>query len=226
MVRNGDGLHPQYTLVKNQKDGLWFVFLHINHPSYKIPHMDPSLVSLSKFLSLVLRHKPETIDIKLDRHGWADIDELLEAANRAGKQLTSELLFRVIDENDKQRFTLNEDETKVRANQGHSVDVDLGLSAKEPPNVLFHGTVKRFLESIRSKGLLPRNRQYVHLSPDLKTATDVGKRRGRPIILRIAASEMSSDGFEFYLSKNGVWLTDKVPSQYVAFPTNEDDAPQ
>jgi putative RNA 2'-phosphotransferase len=176
------------------------------------------LIRTSKFLSLVLRHQPEVIGLVLDEHGWAEIDALIEAANRSGKSLTRELLFRVVRENDKQRFALSDDQTKIRASQGHSIGVDLGLEPVEPPGVLFHGTIERFLASIRREGLKPGSRQHVHLSPDAVTAAKVGQRRGTPIILEVRASEMHGAGFRFYLSANGVWLADHVPAKYICFP--------
>jgi len=183
--------------------------------------MDKRLVRTSKFLSLVLRHKPETIGLTIDEHGWADVDELIAAASRAGRALDRPLLLRVVEENDKQRFALSDDGQRIRASQGHSIDVDLELNAVEPPEMLYHGTVKRFLKSIREDGLRPRSRRYVHLSPDVDTATAVGKRRGKPVILRILAGAMGKDGYTFYCSANGVWLTDHVPVQYIRFPESQ-----
>ena len=180
--------------------------------------MDRSLISTSKFLSLVLRHRPETIDLELDPQGWVTIDELLAAARRAGRPISRELLTRVVRENDKRRFAISDDQLRIRASQGHSVDVDLGLDSVEPPGELFHGTVKKFLRSIRQQGLKPRSRQHVHLSPDVETATAVGNRRGEAIILIVASGRMHAEGFAFYLSANGVWLTDHVPSGYIRFP--------
>lgn len=177
--------------------------------------MDRSLLSTSKFLSLVLRHKPEEIGLELDRNGWADISALIQAANRSGRELDYDLLIRVVHENDKQRFAISEDGTRIRANQGHSLDVDLALEPKQPPILLYHGTVERYLPSILEQGLMPGSRQYVHLSADTRTAEIVGKRRGKPVILVIAAAEMHSAGNEFYLSQNGVWLTNHVPVRYI-----------
>lgn len=180
--------------------------------------MDRSLVGTSKFLSLVLRHQPETIGLALDESGWADIEELLAAANQSGRRLNRELLFRVVNENDKRRFAISEDATKIRASQGHSIEIDLGLQPTEPPQLLYHGTVKRFLASIMQKGLEAGSRQHVHLSRNRKTATSVGKRRGSPVILTIDSAAMHSDGYEFYLSANDVWLTVEVPVPYIRFP--------
>lgn len=177
--------------------------------------MKRDLISTSKFLSLVLRHRPETIGIRLDPQGWVDISQLISAANQSGKYLTRSLLERVVKENDKRRFAISDDGQRIRANQGHSVAVDLGLTAVEPPERLYHGTVIRFLDSIHRHGLVSGNRQHVHLSPDIKTASKVGLRRGRPVILVIDSQRMWKDGFEFYCSENGIWLTETVPPEYL-----------
>jgi len=177
--------------------------------------MDRELITTSKFLSLVLRHHPETIGIFLDEQGWVEIDELLAATNRFDRKLIRPLLDRVVRENDKQRFAISADGTRIRANQGHSIDVDLGLQPTQPPELLYHGTIARFLDSIRTSGLERGSRQYVHLSPDVETAHKVGQRRGRPIVLLIEAGRMFHDGHTFYRSANGVWLTDAVPPAYI-----------
>ena len=176
------------------------------------------LVATSKFLSLVLRHKPETVGLVLDANGWADVDELLSLANKAGRPLTRELLERVVAENDKQRFAFSDDGRRIRANQGHSVEIDLALEPAEPPEVLYHGTATRFLESIRATGLHAGNRQYVHLSPDEATAIKVGERHGKPVVLVVQSRAMSSLGHSFYFSANGVWLTERVPVEFIEFP--------
>jgi putative RNA 2'-phosphotransferase len=180
--------------------------------------MDKKLVRISKFLSLVLRHKPETIGLSLDRRGWARVDELIAAANRAGVPLDQALLRQVVEQNDKQRFALSHDGLRIRASQGHSLPVDLGLEPLVPPQFLYHGTASRFLNSIRRQGLVPRGRMHVHLSPDEPTALRVGKRHGKPVVLTVQAGRMHRDGFRFYLSANGVWLTGKVPVEYLVFP--------
>ena len=177
--------------------------------------MDRDLISTSKFLSLVLRHRPEHIGLRLDQQGWVEIDELLAAAGRSGRQLTRPLLERIVRENDKQRFAISPDGKRIRARQGHSVEVDLGLQPVEPPELLFHGTVAKFMDSIRSAGLLRRKRQYVHLSPDVDTARKVGQRRGQPVILVVEAGRMWCDGHAFYRAENGVWLTECVPVEYL-----------
>lgn len=177
------------------------------------------LVSTSKFLSLILRHQPEVIGAKLDREGWLCIDELITQANAHGRALTLELLHEVVATNDKRRFALSDDGLRIRASQGHSVGgVELDLEQKMPHETLYHGTVAPFLDSIRAIGLQKRSRHHVHLSPDEETAIKVGSRRGKPIILRVAAGAMHRDGHPFYLSANEVWLVDAVPVTYLTFP--------
>ena len=171
---------------------------------------------ISKYLSLVLRHDPTVAGITLDAEGWVDVEELLAGAARNGFSFTRAELEEIVRTSDKQRFALSGDAQRIRANQGHSVSVDLGLHPETPPEVLYHGTVERFVSSILSDGLDKRARQHVHLSPDIATATRVGSRRGRPIILKIAAAHMHSAGFRFFRSANGVWLTDQVPPQYIS----------
>ncbi|HEX8272360.1 MAG TPA: RNA 2'-phosphotransferase [Longimicrobiaceae bacterium] len=180
--------------------------------------MDPSLVRASKFLSLVLRHKPEHIGIALDAAGWVGVDELLAAAGRSGFALDRATLERVVADNDKRRFAFSEDGACIRASQGHSVAVELGLEPQPPPDVLFHGTATRFLDSIRREGLKPGSRTHVHLSADEATAITVGQRHGKPAVLRVAAGAMHRDGHAFVRSANGVWLTGAVPAGYIAFP--------
>ncbi len=177
------------------------------------------LLSTSKFLSLVLRHQPEVIGMQLDSEGWLPIDELIRNANQQGKGLTLELLHEVVASCEKKRFALSDDGLMIRANQGHSIpQVELNLSPIEPPNLLYHGTVAPFLESIREQGLLKRSRNHVHLSTDIDTAKKVGTRRGKPVILTILAQAMHQSGHTFYLSANGVWLTDAVPVPFIEFP--------
>jgi putative RNA 2'-phosphotransferase len=179
--------------------------------------MHPPLVRVSKFLSLVLRHDPEKIGLTLDAAGWAEVDELIAAAARSGVDLDRETLARVVAENDKQRFALSPDGRRIRANQGHSVDVDLGLEPRTPPERLFHGTASRFVDSIRASGLHAASRAHVHLSADAETARTVGQRHGTPVVLTIAAGRMHRDGRLFFRSANGVWLTDAVPAEYIGF---------
>lgn len=175
--------------------------------------MNPT--QLSKFLSLVLRHEPGKIGLKVDPQGWVDCSDLIAAAASHGILFDQSGLEEIVRSNEKQRFALNEDHTRIRANQGHSVTVDLGLSLTPPPSVLFHGTVAKFLDSIRSHGLQKGDRHHVHLSADFETAQKVGARRGRPVILKVRAAEMAAMGFEFYRSGNGVWLTDFVPPAFL-----------
>ena len=169
-------------------------------------------------MSLVLRHKPEHLDLTLDENGWVKVDLLLAAMQRQGLDVDRDLLEEVVRDNDKQRFAFNEDRTQIRANQGHSIEVDVELEQKTPPSVLLHGTVEKFLDAIRESGLEKMNRQHVHLSGDLETANKVGSRRGKPVILQIDAAKMEKNGHVFYLSANGVWLTDHVPPGFITFP--------
>jgi len=173
-------------------------------------------VSKSKFLSLVLRHKPEEIGLVLDQNGWASIDELIVLANARGTNLSRPLIESIVANSDKQRFAISVDGMKIRANQGHSVDIALGLAPQTPPERLYHGTATRFLESIRESGLHAGSRQHVHLSQDLATAEKVGSRHGKPVVLTVESGQMARDGHQFYLSDNGVWLTEAVPAKYLA----------
>lgn len=170
---------------------------------------------VSKALSLWLRHAPEAGGLTLDERGWTPVAEVMAALGRAG--LTNEIadLHRAVAENDKQRFELSEEGTRIRARQGHSIDIDLDWPLADPPEHLFHGTVERFVVPIFEQGLRPMARHHVHLSPDISTATNVGARRGDAVILRVAAGAMARAGIEFRLSSNGVWLTDTVPPAYL-----------
>ena len=169
----------------------------------------------SKFLSFVLRHEPGAVGLELSKEGWVRVDDLLSALREHGRPLTREELEAIVATNDKQRFAFSTDGARVRANQGHSVDVELGYESTMPPAVLYHGTVERFLASIRRDGLQKGERRHVHLSATPETAVAVGRRRGRPIVLEVAATEMVSRGFVFYRSENGVWLTDHVPPEFL-----------
>jgi putative RNA 2'-phosphotransferase len=173
--------------------------------------MKPELVSKSKFLSLVLRHKPEEIGLTLDPNGWADVHELLIRS-----KMDLQTLEEIVATNEKKRFAFNEDKTKIRASQGHSIEVDLQYKPAVPPSVLYHGTALRFLDSIMKTGLEKKGRQHVHLSKDTKTALDVGKRHGQPAVLEVDSKEMLARGHKFYLSDNGVWLTDNVPTMFLS----------
>jgi putative RNA 2'-phosphotransferase len=173
----------------------------------------------SKFLSLVLRHRPEVIGLELDENGWASVDELLaKMASEAQKDFTFEELRYIVANNDKKRFAFSDDLRMIRANQGHSVKVDLSLKGKVPPGLLYHGTAIKNLESIRKAGLKKGQRHHVHLSADRDTAIKVGGRHGKPVVLTIAAMNMYQSGIPFFLSENGVWLTDHVPVQFIEFP--------
>jgi putative RNA 2'-phosphotransferase len=174
-------------------------------------------LSSSKFLSLILRHEPSKIGLTLDAQGWANIDELILLSQRNGKRIDRALIEEIVATNNKQRFTISDDGTKIRANQGHSVDIDLGLQPSEPPTMLYHGTATRFLQSIRTQGLLHGSRQHVHLTAEKATAINVGQRHGVPVILSVAARKMHEQGHHFYLSENGVWLTEHVPVSFIAF---------
>ncbi|MCX4907093.1 RNA 2'-phosphotransferase [Streptomyces sp. NBC_00878] len=173
-------------------------------------------VKVSKYLSKHLRHQPERIGLTLDEGGWAEIETLMASAAAHGFTFTRDELDHVVAHNDKRRFAI--EGTRIRASQGHSVEVDLGLAAATPPAYLYHGTVARSLDAIRAEGLRPMNRHDVHLSPDRETATRVGARRGRPVVLSVDAAAMHRDGHEFRVSANGVWLTTAVPPRYLRFP--------
>ena len=173
---------------------------------------------ISKFLSLLLRHTPEKIDLKLDINGWASVNDLIQKSKKQGTIFTMEELEFIVNTNDKKRFTFNKDKTKIRANQGHSIqNIDLSLKTATPPLFLYHGTVDKFIPAIKEKGLQKMNRQHVHLSADKETAIKVGRRRGKPILLTIQSDDMYKEGYEFYLSENNVWLTNHVYPEYIDF---------
>ena len=167
----------------------------------------------SRYLCLILRHKPEVIGITLDEHGWADVEALIEGVSRT-HDLDREILERIVAEDEKGRYSFNEDHTKIRANQGHSVPVDVELEELVPPEVLFHGTGEKYVGSIDRQGLIPKTRLYVHLSDDYGTAVKVGQRHGRPVVYTVDSKRMQEDGYVFYRSVNGVWLTKEVPARY------------
>jgi putative RNA 2'-phosphotransferase len=179
---------------------------------------DRRTVRISKYLAKHLRHEPERIGLTLDPAGWASVTELLAAAERHGFPFTRAELDHVVASNDKKRYAFDETGERIRASQGHSVEVDLDLPVQPPPPVLYHGTVARFLDAIRRDGLRPMNRHAVHLSPDRETADRVGARRGKPVILVVDAARMAADGHEFRVSANGVWLVNAVPPSYLTFP--------
>jgi putative RNA 2'-phosphotransferase len=172
----------------------------------------------SRFLSFVLRHNPDAAGIALDPSGWAKVGELLEAARLAGMHLDREALKVIVDTDPKKRYAMSADGTLIRANYGHSVPVDLGLDALEPPEYLFHGTSEPNLNAIRADGLQPRKRQFVHLSRDAPAAAIVGRRHGRPVVLSVRALEMHAGRHRFYHSESGIWLTKYVPPGYIIFP--------
>ena len=173
-----------------------------------------SLKETSKFISLILRHKPDVIGITLDEHGWANVDELIAGVSKT-HPLNMSMLEQIVAEDEKQRYSFNEDKTLIRANQGHSIPVDVELEEKEPPEILVHGTGEKYVDSISKEGLIPKSRLYVHLSADEETAVKVGQRHGKPVIFKVKSGNMHRDGFKFYCSVNGVWLTKSVPVEYL-----------
>ena len=177
--------------------------------------MDRRLVTTSKYLAKYLRHAPHELGLTLQPGGWVAVDDLLAASNEHGFLISYDELVEVVEANDKQRYAFDVSGELIRANQGHSVEVDLQLEEAEPPELLYHGTVERFLASILANGLARGKRHHVHLSKDVETARKVGARRGKPVILRVDAGGMRRDGYTFFLSVNGVWLTDVVPSAYL-----------
>jgi putative RNA 2'-phosphotransferase len=172
-----------------------------------------SLTEMGKFLCLILRHKPEIVGISLDEHGWANVKDLIEGINQQC-YFDMTTLEKIVVTDNKQRYSFNEDKTKIRANQGHSVDVDVELEEVNPPEYLFHGTGRKYIDSIMKDGLVPKSRLYVHLSDNYNTAINVGMRHGEPVVLCIYAGDMYRDGYKFYRSKNGVWLVKHVPVEY------------
>jgi len=177
-------------------------------------------IQLSKFLSLVLRHKPETIGIQLDENGWVEIGELIEKSNQKGVKFDRETLNHIVEINSKKRFAFNDKCDKIRASQGHSVEIELGYTNQKPPQILFHGTSLTSVQPILETGLKKQNRQHVHLSKDLETAIKVGQRHGKPVVFRVLAEQMYDDNFQFFMSENGVWLTDHVPTNYLELKEN------
>ena len=173
-----------------------------------------SLKETSKYMSLILRHKPDAIGITLDEHGWANVDELI-AGIAKDNEFNMEILEEIVRTDEKQRYSFNEDKTLIRANQGHSIPVDVELEEKEPPEILYHGTGEKYVSSIDAQGLIPKSRLYVHLSKDEETAVKVGSRHGKPVIYIVKAKQMYEDGYKFYISANGVWLTKEVPVKYL-----------
>lgn len=174
-----------------------------------------NLQSVSRYMSLILRHKPEVIGITIDEHGWANVEELIQGIEKNNPGFNMEALEEIVKTDSKQRYSFNDDKTLIRANQGYSIQVDVELTEKEPPCILYHGTGEKYVTSIDKNGLIPKSRLYVHLSQDIETARAVGKRHGKEIIYSVNSAQMYKDGYKFYLSKNGIWLTKKVPMKYL-----------
>ena len=169
---------------------------------------------LSKYISLILRHKPQVIGIELDEHGWADVQELIAGINKT-HNIDFDLLDKIVREDEKQRYSFNYDKTLIRANQGHSIQVDVELKKEIPPEILWHGTGEKYVDSILMEGLIPKSRLYVHLSSDYDTAIKVGSRHGKPVVFKVFAGKMTEAGYEFYKSENGVWMAEYVPKEYI-----------
>ena len=168
------------------------------------------ITSTSKYISLILRHKPEAVGIKIDKHGWANTADLIQAI-----KIDMQTLEYIVETDNKGRYEFNSDRSKIRARQGHSIDVDVELEEREPPAILYHGTAEKYISSIEKYGIIPKGRLYVHLSSDIETAENVGKRHGNPVVIQINTGEMYADGYKFYRSRNGVWLTKFVDSKYI-----------
>ncbi|MBI6528006.1 RNA 2'-phosphotransferase [Proteus vulgaris] len=178
-------------------------------------------VQISRFLSYILRHAPESIGLSLDEQGWGEISQLISLAQKKGTPLTLELISDVVETNDKKRFAVSEDGLFIRAVQGHSLKTTVDYQAITPPKILYHGTATRFIDSIFNRGLIPNGRQYVHLSQDYKTAVNVGNRHGKAVVLIVDSEKMFNEGFEFYQADNGVWLTLSVPIKYLKIEEKE-----
>lgn len=174
---------------------------------------------IGKFISLVLRHQPQKIDLSLDSEGWTEVEQLLTQLAKHGTSINRQQLDYLVEHNNKKRYRYSEDGLRIRAQQGHSIKVDLDYEPVAPPAFLYHGTAERFVESIRQSGLEKRNRHHVHMSGDLETASQVGSRHGKLLILEVDAVRMHEDGYQFFCTPNQVWLTDKVPVEYLIFPT-------
>ena len=177
--------------------------------------MEKQLKHISKFMSLVLRHRPEEIGLTLDENGWANVEELINRMNAKGADANKAIIELIVATNDKKRFAFNEDKTMIRASQGHSIEVELDLQPTTAPDLLYHGTAERSVAGILQSGIQKQSRQHVHLSETIETAKAVGSRHGRPVIFIIDAKQMQADGLVFYLSANKVWLSDDIPSQYI-----------
>ena len=182
---------------------------------------EKQIASISKFLSLVLRHQPETIGIELDQNGWTDVVTLLEKSNSYGIKLDIETLKHIVETNSKKRFAFNDTFDRIRASQGHSVEIELGYTSQKPPEILYHGTGEKSVQSILDTGLQKQDRQQVHLSADIETAIKVGQRHGKPVVFKVLSEQMYNDKFEFFISDNGVWLSDNVPAKYLTQSNGE-----
>jgi putative RNA 2'-phosphotransferase len=180
------------------------------------------IVKTSKFLSLILRHEPERVGLVLSEAGWVSIEELLSAISRNGVSLSRAQLLNIVATSEKQRFAISEDNLRIRASQGHSIEVDLQYEPQVPPEVLYHGTASRFIESIRREGLRRMGRHHVHLSAETSVTVQVGARHGKPVLLTVRAGEMHHTGHVFYRSANGVWLVEHVPVRFIDFPPGDD----
>ncbi len=176
--------------------------------------MSNSKNSTSKYISLILRHRPDVIGIQLDEYGWADVSDLIKGIQKT-QPFSMEILEDIVATDEKQRYSFNEDKTLIRANQGHSVPVDVELEKRTPPEELWHGTGEKYVDSIMEQGLLPKSRLYVHLSSNYSTAVKVGSRHGKPVVFKVNSQQMDKDGYNFFLSVNGVWLTKAVPVKYL-----------
>ena len=175
--------------------------------------------TISKFIAYVLRHKPSAAWIELDEQGWANVNELIDGVCKTGRFIDMQTLEEIVRTDNKRRFAFNADRTAIRANQGHSVKVDVGMKVCAPPDILYHGTAEKYIESIRKDGIIKKTRNYVHLSKDAETATKVGARHGKAVVLKIDARQMHEDGYIFMLSANDVWQTERVPIKYVTEET-------
>lgn len=180
-----------------------------------------NLIKISRFLSLVLRHHPEIIDLHIDSHGWAEVEELLLEMKKK-YPISREILEEIVRTDNKNRYSFDEERRRIRANQGHSISVDVELEEREPPEFLYHGTGAKYVTSISQQGLLPMSRLFVHLSEEKKTAREVGKRHGNPVIYRVRSGDMGKKGYRFYLSVNHVWLTKEVSADFLSLMDEEE----
>lgn len=173
------------------------------------------ITNISRYIALLLRHHPEKAGLCLDEHGWVEVEALIQGVRRRYPEFNRAVLDEIVARDSKQRYAYNQDKTCIRANQGHSIPVDVELKQALPPTILYHGTGEKYVESIQKVGLIPKSRLYVHLSTDIQTAIQVGKRHGQPVVYQIDTQQMIHDGFIFYISANHIWLTKAVPVQYL-----------